>query len=56
MFHKGYFGAPQAGDDFFFFTSGSTVHEWGVGIAQKWSMLDQYWPNMAGFTIFQSGP
>ena len=25
-------------------------------MAQKWSILDQIWPNMAGLSTFQSGP
>ena len=25
-------------------------------MAQKWSILDQNWPNMAGLSTFQSGP
>ena len=27
-----------------------------LGMAQKWSILDQKWPNMAGLSTLQSGP
>ena len=27
-----------------------------LGMALKWSILDQKWPNMAGLSTFQSGP
>ena len=27
-----------------------------MGMAQKWSILDQKWSNMAGLSTFQSGP
>ena len=40
-----------------FFTLGSNVHEVGGGeMAKKWSILDQKWPNMAGFSMLQSNP
>ena len=32
------------------------VHRSWLGMAQKWSILDQNWPNMAGLSKFQSGP
>ena len=32
------------------------VHCSWLGMAQKWSILDQKWPNMAGLSTLQSGP
>ena len=37
-----------------FFYSGVN-YSW-LGMAQKWSILDQKWPNMAGLSTLQSGP
>ena len=37
-----------------FFYSG--VDRSWLGMAQKWSILDQKWPNMAGLSTLQSGP
>ena len=41
-------------DDEPFFYSG--VDRSWLGMAQKWSILDQKWPNMAGLSTLQSGP
>ena len=41
-------------DDEPFFYFG--VHHSCLGMAQKWSILDQKWPNMAGLSTLQSGP
>ena len=41
-------------DDEPFFYSG--VHRSWLEMAQKWSILDQKWPNMAGLSTLQSGP
>ena len=41
-------------DDEPFFYSG--VDRSWLGMAQKWSILDQNWPNMAGLSTLQSGP
>ena len=41
-----------------FFTLGSNVHDYGggEGMAKKWSILDQKWPNMASLSTLQSNP
>ena len=41
-------------DDEPFFYSG--VDRSWLGMAQKWSILDQKWPNMAGLSTLQRGP
>ena len=41
------------GDEPFFY---SGVDRSWLGMAQKWSILDQKWPNMAGLSTLQSGP
>ena len=35
---------------------GPLSHKSMAGRRQKWSILDQKWPNMAGLSTFQSGP
>ena len=41
-------------DDEPFFYSG--IDRSWLGMAQKWSILNQKWPNMAGLSTFESGP
>ena len=43
----------RRGDEPFFY---SGVDRSWLGMAQKWSILDQKWPNMAGLSTLQSGP
>ena len=43
----------RRGDEPFFY---SGVDRSWLGMAQKWSILDQKWPNMAGLSTVQSGP
>ena len=43
----------RPGDEPFFY---SGVDRSWLGMAQKWSILDQKWPNMAGLSTLQSGP
>ena len=43
----------KPGDEAFFYFE---IHRSQLGMAQKWSILDQIWPNMAGLSTFQSGP
>ena len=43
----------RPGDEPFFYFG---VHRSWLGMAQKWSILDQKWPNMAGLSTLQSGP
>ena len=42
----------RRGDEPFFY---SGVDRSWLGIAQKWSILDEKWANMAGLSTFQSG-
>ena len=43
----------RRGDEPFFY---SGVDRSWLGMAQKWSILDQKWPNMAGLSTLQRGP
>ena len=43
----------RPGDEPFFYFG---VHRSWLGMAQKWSILNQKWPNMAGLSTLQSGP
>ena len=58
MFQTGTFGYykqathRRTGDEPFFYFG---VHCTGLGMAQKWSILDQKWPNITGLSMFQSG-
>ena len=51
-FHKQATHRRRGDEPFFYFG----VHRSWLGMAQKWSILDQKWPNMAGLSTFQSGP
>ena len=55
IFQTVWIGVPQAGhtEESLFYV---WVHRSWLGMAQKWSILDQKWLNMVGLSVLQSGP